>query len=40
MEYVIDTHALHWFLEDSASLSDTASTTITGASLIYFHRAT
>lgn len=35
MELVIDTHALHWLLTDSKSLSKTAAVTIDKASQIY-----
>lgn len=35
MECVIDTHALHWFLEDSPTLSNKARRAIEAASIIY-----
>lgn len=35
MELVIDTHALHWFLEDSKTLSKRAASAMRDASRIY-----
>lgn len=35
MEFVIDTHSLHWYLQDSASLSPKAKERISQASLIF-----
>lgn len=35
MQFVIDTHSLHWYLQDSDSLSDKAKKTIDEATLIF-----